>query len=154
MKRASLILVLGALGAALAYCALYFRGTSEHRALLRTPTPELAWLKHEFHLNDAEFQRIAELHEGYKPRCEEMCRRIAGKKSEMRQLLTAGETNTSAWELKLAEASNLRLQCQTNMLQHFMSVSRQMPPEQGRRYLAWIQERTFLDKSGMMESHH
>ena len=154
MKRAAVILVLGLIGAAVAYCALYFRNTSEHRALMHSAAPELAWLKHEFQINDAEFQRITELHQGYKPRCEEMCRRIAEKKSEMRQLLAAGETNSSALEQKLAEASALRLQCQTSMLQHFLSVSRQMPPEQGRRYLAWIQERTFLDKSGMMESHH
>jgi len=154
MKRAVIILLLGLAGGALGFCALYFRSTTEHRALLHSPAPELAWLKHEFQLNDAEFQHIADLHQGYKPRCEEMCRRIAEKKSEMRQLLAAGETNTVAWEQKLAEASTLRLQCQTNMLLHFISVSRQMPPEQGRRYLAWIQERTFMDKSGMMENPH
>jgi Spy/CpxP family protein refolding chaperone len=154
MKRAILILMLGVIGATLSYCVLYFRGTSEHRALLHSAAPELAWLKHEFRLSDTEFQRIADLHQGYKPRCEEMCRRIAGKQSEMRQLLAGGEINATAWEQKLAEASALRLQCQTNMLQHFISVSLQMPPEQGRRYLAWMQERTFLEKSGMMESHH
>jgi len=25
-----------------------------------------------------------------------------------------------------------------------------MPPEEGRRYLAWVQERTFLSSEGMM----
>jgi hypothetical protein len=42
------------------------------------------------------------------------------------------------------------------MLQHFYEVSRTMPPEQGRRYLAWVQERTILADSHeeMQHSHH
>jgi hypothetical protein len=36
------------------------------------------------------------------------------------------------------------------MLRHFYEVSRTMPPEQGRRYLAWVQERTFMCSEGMM----
>jgi hypothetical protein len=30
------------------------------------------------------------------------------------------------------------------MLQHFFEISRTMPPAQGRRYLEWISERTFI----------
>jgi Spy/CpxP family protein refolding chaperone len=154
MRRVAIILLLGLVGAALAFSALYFASTARHRALLHSPAPELAWLKQEFRLNDQEFQRIEQLHEGYQPRCQELCRRVAEKRSELKQLLAGGETNSDLWAQKLAETSALRLQCQTNMLQHFISVSRQMPPEQGRRYLAWIQERTFLQDAGQMESHH
>ena len=44
----------------------------------------------------------------------------------------------------LAEAARLRAECETAMLQHFYEVSRTMPSEQGKRYLAWVQQETLL----------
>ena len=44
----------------------------------------------------------------------------------------------------LAEGSRLRAECQGMMLRHFFQVSQTMPPEQGRRYLAWVKEKAFL----------
>ena len=35
------------------------------------------------------------------------------------------------------------------MLKHFFEVSRTMPPEQGRRYLTWVQEQTCLREQTM-----
>jgi hypothetical protein len=152
MRRGAIILVVGLFGAVLAYCAVYLYSTSRQRQLLDAPAPELAWLKTEFKLSDAEYQRITELHEGYLPSCEEMCRRIGQKNAEIKKLIDANAA-TPALEQKLAEAAQLRLQCQTNMLQHFVAVSKQMPEEQGRRYLTWIQERTLFDSGGMMAQH-
>jgi hypothetical protein len=154
MKRAVTVLVAGLVAAVAAYCALYFFRTSCDCPSLNGPAPELQWLKDEFRLGDPEFQRVVRLHEDYKPRCEEMCHRIAGKRAELKHLIDHGETNATVLEQKLTEAAALRLQCQTNMLRHFLSVAAQMPPEQGRRYLAWIQERTFVESGGMMEAHH
>jgi hypothetical protein len=151
MKRAAVILIIGLAGAVAAYCALYFHGTSKHREILESPTPELAWLKDEFHVSDAEFKRISDLHDGYLPHCKEMCRRIDKKNNELKELLAKTNVLTSEIEQKLIESSQLRIECQKQMLQHFLDVSRQMPPEQGRRYLAWVQERTFLPRYGMIE---
>ncbi len=153
MRRAVNVLVAGLVAALAAYCALYYFRTSCDCPRLDGPAPELQWLKDEFRLGEPEFQRIVRLHEEYKPRCAEMCRRIAGKQAEFKHLIDLGETNAAALEQKLAEAAALRLQCQTNMLRHLLSVSAQMPPEQGRRYLTWIQERTFVESGGMMEGH-
>jgi hypothetical protein len=108
-------------------------------------------------------ERVRELHEGYKPKCMEMCGRIAAKKSELESAL-AGSTNVSpAVEKELIELGQLRAQCQAQMLQHFVEVSRAMPPEQGRRYLAEMQrltlgfheqiEQTMSDHAGH-EHHH
>jgi hypothetical protein len=49
---------------------------------------------------------------------------------------------TSEAQEKLAEVAALRAQCQANMLAHFYEVSRAMPAEQGRRYLAEMQRLT------------
>jgi hypothetical protein len=39
------------------------------------------------------------------------------------------------------------------MLQHFYDVSRTMPPEQGKRYLAWVQQQTVASDSHS-QMHH
>ena len=100
---------------------------------------DLDWLQQEFHLSDAEMARIQKLHEGYLPKCAEMCAQIAAKKSEVETALN-GSTNTA--QQKLAELAALRAQCQAQMLQHFTEVSQTMPAEQGRRYLAEMQRLT------------
>ncbi len=104
----------------------------------------LVWLRREFRLSDAEMQRIRQLHEGYLPRCRENCARIAAKKKELQAVLdhAQGMMTTEAQQ-KLAEVGALRGQCQANMLGYFYEVSRAMPPEQGRRYLAEMQRITF-----------
>lgn len=143
MTKRSLIIVLLALAASAALLAGSFliaqRWCAGHMA---SSTDDLAWLRQEFRLSDAEMTRVRELHEGYLPKCAEMCKQIAAKKGELESAL-AGATNvTAAAEEKLTELSALRAQCQTHMLRHFAEVSQAMPPEQGWRYLAEMQRLT------------
>jgi hypothetical protein len=142
MRRGLTIVCCGLAAAALAYGAIYFSATAGLRAERRADAPELLWLKQEFKLGDAEFQRISELHAGYLPKCQEMCGRIAARNEELRELLARTNTVTPEIERKLAEVAALRAECQRNMLEHFYAVSRAMPPEEGRRYLDWIQRQT------------
>jgi len=101
---------------------------------------DLDWLRKEFHLSDADMNRIRPLHEGYLPKCAEMCARIAAKKKEIDSAL-AGSTNVSpVVQQHLKELGELRAQCQTQMLQHFVEVSQAMPPDQGARYLAEMRQ--------------
>jgi len=149
MKPAVLILVLGIALAGAAYCGFYFLGSASQRDLMKSPAPELAWLKKEFNLSEKEFSRVSALHAAYRPQCEERCRRIAAKNAELKALLNQTNALTTEVEKKLTEASELRLECQQAMLKHFIEVSQTMPPEQGKRYLAWVEERTFLPDYGM-----
>jgi len=80
-----------------------------------------------------------------------MCRRIDAKNGELKTLLSNTNTLTPEIETKLSETAQLRAQCQRSMLKHFFEVSRTMPPEQGRRYLEWVQEKTFMPRYGMTE---
>jgi len=50
----------------------------------------------------------------------------------------------------LSEIAALRARCQAQMLQHFITVSQAMPPEQGRRYLAEMKRLT-LGTNELME---
>ncbi len=152
MKKGVLILLLGLALAAAAYGCIYFVCTSSARNLERSSQPELAWLKEEFHLSDSEFKRISELHEAYLPQCAEMCRQVEAQNQRLKALLAATNQMTAGIESAVAESARLRGECQRNMLRHFYEVSRTMPPEQGRRYFAWVQERTFLCSEGMMHN--
>ena len=133
--------MLGALvlGAAL-FGGSYFAGPRACR--MTRPADELSWLRTEFHLSDAEMARIQKLHEGYLPKCAEMCAKIAAKKSELETALNGSTNVNPVAQQKLAELATLRAQCQAQMLQHFIEVSQTMPPEQGRRYLAEMQRLT------------
>ena len=139
----SLVILLGAL----ALCAALFGGSyAVSRRVCQTcmskSVSDLDWLQQEFHLSSAEMARIQKLHEGYLPKCAEMCAKIAAKKSELETAL-GGTTNVNpVAQQKLAELAALRAQCQAQMLQHFTEVSQTMPPEQGRRYLAEMQRLT------------
>lgn len=104
---------------------------------LATTGDDLGWLRNEFQLNEADMRRVRQLHEGYLPKCQEMCRRIAESKKELQAALQASTNQiTPAVEAKLKEVTALRGQCQAQMLRHFQEVSQAMPPDQGRRYLA------------------
>jgi hypothetical protein len=144
MKRALTILIGGLLVACAAYCLLYFVGTAAHRKLFASNTPELLWLKKEFKLSEAEFARIAQLHQSYLPRCQERCRRIDELSDQVTKAISDAAQLTPEIERLLAERARMRADCQAEMLKHFFEVSRTMPPETGRRYLTWVQEQTCL----------
>ena len=139
----SLVIVLGAL----VLCAALFGGSyAVSRRVCQNcmakSVSDLDWLQQEFHLSGAELDRIQRLHEGYLPKCADMCAKIAAKKSELETALNNSTNVNPAAQQKLAELAGLRAQCQAQMLQHFTEVSRTMPPEQGRRYLAEMQRLT------------
>jgi hypothetical protein len=109
---------------------------------LVAPGDDLAWLRREFGLSASELDPIRQLHEGYLPRCRELCERIAASKMELQVTLATGTGLTPVAERKLQEVAALRAECQVQMLRHFHEVSQAMPPDQGRRYLAEMQRLT------------
>ena len=140
MKRPLIIIFMGLLLAAVAYAALFLARTGQRGG----DASELAWLRKEFSLTDQEFARIRELHEGYLPDCERMCSRIAIANRDLERLLLSTNEVTPQITEKLTEISGIRQECQTRMLKHFYAVSKAMPEEQGRRYLAEMHKLTSL----------
>jgi len=135
--RRPLFIFLLLLAASVLLCATAYRVAGNCYARhLAGDTDDLAWLRLEFRLSDAELQRVRQLHDGYLPTCQEFCRRIAAEKRDLHQLLDAGTQTGPQVEEKLKNVAVLRAQCQAAMLAHFAEVSRIMPAEQGRRYLA------------------
>jgi hypothetical protein len=144
MKRGLLILGLGVAGMAAAYVGTYHLGTARHRAMMRTERPELAWLRHEFNLGDDEFKRVSELHDDYLPQRIENYRRIDALNDRLADFIAGSTHVTPELEKLLGERAQIRAACQAEMLRHFFEISRTMPPEQGKRYLAWARENTCI----------
>jgi len=151
MKRGLIIFIAGLLLAVTAYCGFYFSGSANERSMAESPNPELAWLKKEFHLSDAEFARVSQLHAEYQGRCAEMCMRIAEKNAELEALLGKSTNVTPEIKTKLAEAAQIRAECQAAMLAHFCEVSRTMPPAEGKRYLQWVTQKTLGGMQNMSD---
>ena len=149
MKKGGLIIVLGLLAAAAAYGCMYFVCTSSARSLRKSDKPELAWLKEEFKLSHAEFNRVSELHAAYLPQCRDRCREIDAQNVKLQTLLSGATNMTPEITAALTESARLRSECQTMMLRHFFQVSQTMPSEEGRRYLSWVKEKAFLPNYDM-----
>ena len=149
----SLIILLGALalGAAI-FAGSFFTAQRATMMCCAKPDDDLSWLQDEFHLSAAEMVQIRELHAGYLPRCAELCAKIAAKKGELESVMGHSTNLTAEARLKLGEIAALRMQCQSNMLQHFLTVSQAMPAEQGRRYLAEMKQLTLGDHEQMEQS--
>jgi hypothetical protein len=142
MKRSLVIIICLLLAGAALFASSFLAGRHLCAACTTKSSDSLDWLRQEFHLSNADMARVRALHEGYMPKCAEMCDQIAAKKQELDQAL-AGATNiTPAVKQKLTELAVLRSQCQAEMLEHFIQVSQAMPPEQGRRYLAQMEQLT------------
>jgi hypothetical protein len=141
--RRSLLVVLAVLMASAALVGLSSAVTRRLCAQhLVNPADDLAWLHREFRLGNAEMQRVRQLHEGYLPKCRELCERMAARKKQLQAALQAGPGFTPDAERIISELAALRAQCQTQMLRHFYEVSQAMPREQGLRYLAEMQRLT------------
>jgi hypothetical protein len=106
---------------------------------MANPADDLTWLSSQFQLNAEAMSHIRDLHQGYLPKCADMCARIAAKKIELESLIAGSTNGDPVVEKKLIELGELRARCQAQMLEHFVAVSQAMPPEQGRRYLAQMQ---------------
>jgi len=153
MKTGALILLLGLVLATAAFSGFYYLGTASYRNMMQKPQPELAWLKKQFNLSEAEFDRVVRLHEAYLPQCAERCRLIEEQNQKLQALLGQSTEVTPEIQALLVQRAQTRASCETEMLKHFLAVSRTMPPEQGRRYLAWVEQQTILNRQPMEARH-
>jgi len=153
MKKPYLILMIGLLSSLAAFAVCFLVGTASTRELMGQPNPELAWLKKEFSLTSAEYERLAKLHQAYLPQCASRCEQIEAQNQELKRLLAESSDITPQVQAVMARRAQMRAECETEMLRHFLEVSRTMPVAQGRRYLAWVEQQTLLKGEAMEQQH-
>ena len=140
MKNNLFILVAILLLAVAGFCGYYHFATTGASTMLSRVDGEMEWLRHEFKLTDAQFEKIKELHAAYRPHCEQMCGRIANARARLDHLIDANHRVTPEVESAFKEYSALEEECQQAMLGHIYEVSAAMPPDRSTRYLQMMKE--------------
>ncbi|MDE3084302.1 MAG: periplasmic heavy metal sensor [Verrucomicrobiota bacterium] len=112
---------------------------------------EQAWLKREFALTPAQYEKIVQLHRAYRPDCADHCANYAAERVRLASLL---KENT-AWSPEIGEAvaaiARIRSECRQSMLHHAYEVAACMSPDEGRRYLDMIRAQILTEEpAGMM----
>jgi hypothetical protein len=146
MKRPLVILILALIAGFAAFGITRKHCTTSNSNTLLDHLPELAWLKTELALSDAQFSKVAELHDSYRPVCEEMCRRIDDSRVRLEAVaLKSRSTDT--------EHERVRGECKMKMLEHLYQTAALMSEEQAERYLKAVLPAA-LGSTGGQHSQH
>lgn len=97
--------------------------------------PELAWLRRDLKLTDTQFDRVAGLHERYRPECVEMCGRIESARGRVDELLRRSTSVTPELESAMRELERVRADCRLAMLRHVYETAAVLDDPQAARYL-------------------
>ena len=141
MKRLLLVLLITVAVSLAGYFACYELATRHSQMMLAHPDCGMVWLRGEYHLSEAQYAKIAQMHEDYRPTCERMCQRIAAANDKVNMLVASNRTVTPETEAALKEWALLQHECRTAMLRHVYAVSAEMSPEDGQRYIKMATER-------------
>ena len=95
----------------------------------------LRWLKDEYHLDDATFEKVSALHRDYFRQCDKMCRQI--NEADRPLLWQARRQKRQPGELdaQLARGQIVCGDCEKAATEHLKQVAALMPGESGRRFL-------------------
>ena len=103
-----------------------------------TKRDALEWLRTDFHLTDAQFTAIRELHNSYAGSCEEHCRMIQEATKARNALKAAQGADPAAVIAAEQKIQELRAHCETAITRHVRQVAALMSPAEGQRYLALV----------------
>jgi hypothetical protein len=134
MKRVILVLVLALAAGGGGFGLIAWRHAVAERGVDGSHGSDLAWLRHEFALDDAQFAAIAALHEAYRPICAGHCKAIAEAAARADTLRRAAAPAPEVAQAGQALA-DLEEACNTATRDHLRRVAALMAPAQGRRFL-------------------
>ena len=148
MNRTALTLLFGlavGLGAHFAYFRLH------EPASTNTLDGQLAWIKLELQLTDAQYARVKELHQASSPRLRAMAVQVAQMQAEFSAFEKARRTSDQVDFLEFARFVETRRQinraCIDSTRQLVMATAEVMTPQQRERYIRLVASAEPLTKS-------
>lgn len=135
MKNLLLTIALVGVACAVAFGAFYVTNTDQAARRAARSGDTLAWLRTEFHLNDAQYATIDRLHADFEDACADHCMAIMSAKKSLR---TARLQTPAAVPLQEEQLQQLEARCVDEMMTHFHRVAAVMSPAEGSRYLALV----------------
>ena len=118
-----------------------FFGTTDLRSVSGDRDAGLVWLRREFHLTDAQFQRIQALQTAYAGKCDLMCQQIMNANAALDVAISGSRRVTPEIQQAMGEVARVRQECQQSMLAHIYEVSEQMNPNSAEKYLQIMTQR-------------
>ncbi len=97
----------------------------------------MLWLRTDFHLTEAQFAAIRQLHNSYAGTCDEHCRMIQTA-TKAWNALEAAHGDPAALAASNRRLAELRFVCETAITRHVRQVAALMSPADGQRYLALV----------------
>ncbi|MCX6866315.1 MAG: hypothetical protein NTV46_08900 [Verrucomicrobia bacterium] len=140
------IILAAAIGIA-AYQITRTHQQSEHKEVLLDAMPELAWLRGELKLTDAQFAKASALHAAYRPKCAAMCRSIAQAQARLETLARGGRGMSPELAEAIREHARVQAECQQKMLEHLYQTADLLDDRQAAKYLETVLPHA-LDSSG------
>lgn len=139
MKRPLLTLLLGLI----AGLAVHFAYYGWHRRTgPETLEGQLAWIRSELRLSDAQFARIRELHQASRPRLQLMAAQVAQMHAEFAEFERARRTSDRVDFLEFARFVEnrraLNRECLDSTRQLVLASAEVMTPEQRERYIRLV----------------
>ncbi len=141
MKKALIVIFMAAAVAFAGYSISYRCATAPAESMLTKPGGEMQWLKCEYHLSDAQFAHIQQLHQQYAPTCDLMCEKITKANDRLDQVVSTNRRVTPDVTAAMKECLAAQAECREAMLGHVYAVSAEMSPEDGARYLRMMKAR-------------
>lgn len=139
MKKLLLLLVLVAAVGSVTYYVCFRRAMASIAVVTPDGTDaELGWLKSEFVLTSAQYEKVLALHHAYKPVCAGHCMRYITTHRQLADLLKSQTAWTPETDRLFAERARIQSECHASMLKYAYAVAACMSPEQGSRYLEMI----------------
>jgi Spy/CpxP family protein refolding chaperone len=136
MKKARYLLLLFFLAGVAAFSVVHLqKKAAQRKGMLLDNMPELAWVRSALKLTDRQFAEISELHAAYRPKCEEMCRRIAEAHEKLHRLAEKEHVATDELNAAIREHANIHAECQETMLRHLYQTAGTLEPQQAEKYL-------------------
>jgi hypothetical protein len=138
MKKPLLyVLTVLAVGA-LAYHLMRSHRITSRNDILLDSMPELTWIKTELKASDAQMEKVTELHIAYRPKCEEMCKRIAVAHEKVIALARLHRVITPELHAAIRDHATTHAECQQAMLEHIYLTAQQLEPAQATRYIETV----------------
>lgn len=153
MKKPLVILLVALIAGFTAFAITRRHCSATKSDTLLDQLPELAWLRTELALSDAQFARIAELHASYRPVCEEMCGRIGKSHARLEAIALKSRTTGNELQQAIADYERVRGECKMKMLEHLYQTASLMNEEQAGRYLETVLPPA-LGATGGTHPHH
>lgn len=136
MKRGLMLLAAALVAGVVAFFATRSHKMAESRTVLLDAMPELAWVRTELELTDDQFAKVSALHAAYRPKCAEMCRRIAEAQEKLEIAARDNRRMSPGLEAAIREHATTHAECRQAMLKHMYETAALLDEEQSARYLA------------------